>query len=101
MKVKINEIEIKGEINEAMNIKIDNYKVLFNLRILKSILTSFVDSFLVLYFLEVLDHNILPLGIYKLITVITIYAVIFATRNLAKSTHRVNLMRIGILLDFV
>ena len=84
-----------------MNIKIDNYKVLFNLRILKSILTSFVDSFLVLYFLEVLDHNILPLGIYKLITVITIYAVIFATRNLAKSTHRVNLMRIGILLDFV
>ncbi len=101
LKVKINEIEIKGEINEAMNIKIDNYKVLFNLRILKSILTSFVDSFLVLYFLEVLDHNILPLGIYKLITVITIYAVIFATRNLAKSTHRVNLMRIGILLDFV
>ena len=58
--VKINEIEIKGEINEAMNIKIDNYKVLFNLRILKSILTSFVDSFLVLYFLEVSDHNILP-----------------------------------------
>ena len=101
MKVKINEIEIKGEINEAMNIKIDNYKVLFNLRILKSILTSFVDSFLVLYFLEVSDHNILPLGIYKLIAVITIYAVIFATRNLAKSTHRVNLMRIGILLDFV
>ena len=99
--VKINEIEIKGEINEAMNIKIDNYKVLFNLRILKSILTSFVDSFLVLYFLEVSDHNILPLGIYKLIAVITIYVVIFATRNLAKSTHRVNLMRIGILLDFV
>ena len=84
-----------------MNIKIDNYKVLFSLRILKSILTSFVDSFLVLYFLDVSDHNILPLGIYKLVAVITIYAVIFATRNLAKSTHRVNLMRIGILLDFV
>lgn len=43
----------------------NNYKVLFSLRILKNILTSFIDCFLVLYFLEVADSNILPLGIYK------------------------------------
>lgn len=84
-----------------MDMRIDNYKVLFNLRILKEILASFVDSFLVLYFLDVSDHNILPLGIYKLVAVVSIYSVIFLTKNLAKSSHRVNLMRIGIILDFI
>lgn len=79
----------------------NNYKVLFSLRILKNILASFVDSFLVLYFLDVSDSNILPLGIYKLVAVIAIYVVIFLVRNYAKSEHRVNLMRIGIILDFI
>ncbi len=79
----------------------NNYKVLFSFRVLKSILSDFVDSFLVLYFLEVSDSNILPLGIYKLVSVITIYSIIFLARNLAKSKHRVNLMRLGIVLDFV
>ena len=79
----------------------NNYKVLFSLRILKNILNTFVDSFLVLYFLDVSDRNIVPLGIYKLVAVIAIYSVIFLTRNLAKSKNRANLMRIGIVLDFV
>ena len=78
-----------------------NYKVLFVLRVLKNIITSFVDSFLVLYFLDVSDSNILPLGIYKLVAIIAIYSVIFLARNFAKSKHRANLMRIGIVLDFV
>ena len=78
-----------------------NYKILFSLRVLKSIITSFVDSFLVLYFLDISDRNILPLGIYKLVAVIAIYSAIFLTRNFAKSKNRVNLMRIGIILDFV
>lgn len=79
----------------------NNYKVLFNLRILKKILTNFVDSFLVLYFLDVSDKNIVPLGIYKLVAIIAIYSVIFLTRNYSKSKNRANLMRIGIVLDFV
>lgn len=79
----------------------NNYKVLFSLRILKSILTNFVDSFLVLYFLDVSDRNIVPLGIYKLVAIIAIYSVIFLTRNFSKSENRANLMRIGIVLDFV
>jgi len=82
---------------ELMN----NYKVLFSLRILKNILANFVDSFLVLYFLDVSDKNIVPLGIYKLVAIITIYSVIFLTRNFSKSKNRANLMRIGIVLDFV
>ena len=79
----------------------NNYRVLFCLRVLKNVLTIFLDSFLVLYFLNVSNSNILPIGIYKLIAIITIYIVIFATRNLCKSKHRVNLMRIGIMLDLV
>ncbi len=79
----------------------NNYKVLFYLRILKSILTTFVDSFLVLYFLELSDSNILPLGIYKLVAMTFVFGTIFCVRNIAKSKHRVNLMRIGICLDFV
>ena len=43
-----------------------NYKVLFLLRLLKSILTAFVDVFLVLYFINVSNNNILPLGIYHI-----------------------------------
>lgn len=79
----------------------NNYKVLFSLRTLKNILTNFVDSFLVLYFLDISDKNIVPLGIYKLVAIIAIYSVIFLTRNLSKSKNRANLMRIGIVLDFV
>ena len=78
-----------------------NYKVLFGLRTLKNILTNFVDSFLVLYFLDISDSNILPLGIYKLVAIIAIYSVIYLTKNFAKSQHRANLMRIGIILDFI
>lgn len=78
-----------------------NYKVLFGLRTLKNILTNFVDSFLVLYFLDISDSNILPLGIYKLVGIIAIYSVIYLTKNFAKSQHRANLMRIGIILDFI
>ncbi|MCI8833481.1 MAG: MFS transporter, partial [Clostridia bacterium] len=79
----------------------NNYKVLFSLRTLKNILTNFVDSFLVLYFLDISDRNIIPLGIYKLVAIIAIYSVIFVTRNFSKSKNRANLMRIGIVLDFV
>lgn len=79
----------------------NNYKVLFSLRILKNILTNFVDSFLVIYFLDVSDRNIVPLGIYKLVAIIAIYSVIFLTRNFSKSKNRANLMRIGIVLDFI
>ena len=79
----------------------NNYQVLFSLRVLKNIITSFVDIFLVLYFLDISDSNILPLGIYKLVAIIALYSVIFLTKNYSKSKNRANLMRIGIVLDFV
>ena len=79
----------------------NNYKILFSLRVLKNIITNFVDIFLVLYFLDISDSNIIPLGIYKLVAILAIYIVMFFTRNFSKSKNRVNLMRIGILLDFI
>lgn len=79
----------------------NNYKALFLLRTLKSIFTTFLDSFLVLYFLDVSESNILPLGIYKLVSMSTVFIVIFLLRNLCKSKHRVNLMRIGIVFNFI
>lgn len=78
-----------------------NYKVLFGIRVLKSIFTTFIDSFLVMYFFEVSESNILPLGIYKLVAMSTVFIVIFLLRNLCKSKYRVNLMRIGIILNFI
>lgn len=81
--------------------KLDNYKILFSLRILKSILNNFVDVFLVLYFLNVSNSNILPLGIYKLVSVIAIWLVIFLVRNYCKSAGRIRFLRIGVILYFL
>ena len=78
-----------------------NYKVLFSLRLLKSILTNFVDVFLVLYFINVSNNNILPLGIYKLVAMITVWLVILLLRNYCKSKNRIRLMRIGIVIYFI
>lgn len=95
-----NNLEEKNFKNKN-GLRLNNYKILFILRTLKNIISNFVDSFFVLYFLDVSDSNILPLGIYKLVAIIAIYSVIFLTRNFSKSKHRANLMRIGIVLDFV
>lgn len=81
--------------------KLNNYKILFSLRLLKSILNNFLDVFLVLYFLSVSNSNILPLGIYKLVAVVAVWLVIFLTRNHCKSQGRIKFMRIGIILYFI
>lgn len=78
-----------------------NYKVLFSLKVLKRVLTHFVDIFLTLYFLDVSASNILPLGIYKLVAVVAIFGVMFLSRNYCKSKNRVNLIRTGIILNFI
>ena len=79
----------------------DNYRVLFTLRLLKNIINTFINSFLVLYFLDISDRNIFPLGIYQLVSIFSIYSVIFLTRNITKSKNRIILLRLGIFLDFV
>ncbi|MGN1310330.1 MAG: MFS transporter [Clostridia bacterium] len=79
----------------------NNYKVYLSMRIVKTILNGFIDSFFVLYFLDVSHSNILPLGIYKLIAISAIYAVMFFSRNFCTSKKRINLTRTGIILNLL
>ncbi len=78
-----------------------NYKVLFSLRLLKKILDTFVDTFFVIYFLEVSSENIIPLGIYHIILVLTIYLTMYFCRNFTHSRHRISLIRIAIVMDIL
>lgn len=78
-----------------------NYKTLFLMRLLKSLIDSFVDTFLVLYFLEVSNDNIITLGSYQLVYVAVVYLIIYACRNFAKTRHRITLMRIAMILDIL
>ena len=82
-------------------IKKNNYNILFCLKIFKNILTTFLETFLILYFFQVSNSNILPIGIYKLLSIITIWLVIFSVRNICKNKQRINLLRIGIILNFL
>lgn len=84
-----------------MNKIFNNYNILFTLRTLKNVLTIFLDSFLVLYFMQISNNNILQIGIYKLVAILFIYIVIFFTRNLCKTNKRILLMRIGIILNLI
>lgn len=71
------------------------------MRLLKSLIDSFVDTFLVLYFLEVSNDNIIALGSYQLIYVVVVYLIIYSCRNFAKTRHRITLMRIAMILDIL
>ena len=82
-------------------IKKNNYNILFCLKIFKNILTTFLETFLILYFFQISNSNILPIGIYKLLSIITIWLVIFSVRNICKNKQRINLLRIGIILNFL
>lgn len=79
----------------------NNFNVLFILKILKNILWNFSDSFFILYFLGISYNNILSLGIYKLISITVLYITIFLFRNISKSKYRIHLLRIGIFFEFV
>lgn len=81
--------------------KVNNYQILFSLRVLKNILNNFIDVFFVLYFLTVSNSNILSLGIYKLIAIVAIYLVMLLTKNFCKSEKRIYLLKIGIILYFL
>lgn len=79
----------------------ENKEVIMYLKLLKNILSIFIDSFLVLYFLTVSENNILPLGIYKLIGVTTLFITLFLFRNISKSKNRKNLLIAGIMFDLI
>ncbi|MDK2898920.1 MAG: hypothetical protein PWQ10_107 [Patescibacteria group bacterium] len=78
-----------------------NYKALAVLKLLKSSIDIFINSFFVLYFLSISNSNIVALGIYYLIMYSILFFTIFLLRNRCKSKKRINLLRIGILLNLL
>lgn len=78
-----------------------NYKILILMRIIKNTIGIFVNSFFVMYFLDVSNHNIFKLGIYYIIVYTLVYFIIYSIRNLCKSKYRINLLRIGIICNFL
>ena len=78
-----------------------NYNLLLIMRVLKSILTIFIDSFLILYFMQLSNNNILPVGMFKLFEYTFVMLTIFLVRNLLKNNKRIYLLRIGVFLNLV
>lgn len=78
-----------------------NYNCLLLMRVLKQTINIFIDSFLVLYFLQLSNNNILPVGIFNLFKYTMIIVTMFTIRNLLKKSKRIFLLRIGVFLNFV
>lgn len=78
-----------------------NYKTLFILRLLKSTIEIFVNSFFVMYFLTVSNQNVVKLGIYYILVYFTVYLSIRLLGNYSKGKNRINLLRVGIILNLV
>jgi len=79
----------------------NNYKTLSILKLLKSTIDLFINSFFVMYFLEISNNNIPKLGIYYILVYLTVYITIYLCKNICKTDKRKNLLRIGIILNFI
>lgn len=78
-----------------------NYYCLLLIRVLKSTIQIFIDSFFVLYFIQMSNNNILPIGIYNLLLYTSLIFIIFLIRNLLKGKNRIYLLRLGMILNFI
>ncbi len=78
-----------------------NYKSLFALRLLKSTVEIFVNSFFIMYFLTISNQNVLQLGVYYILVYLTVYLSIYFLGNYSKNNRRIYLLRIGIVLNLV
>ena len=61
---------------------ISNYKTITLLRVLKSVIDLFIDTFFIMYFLNLSNNNIIPLAVFYLIVYATVYITIFSVKNL-------------------
>ena len=79
----------------------NNYKSLSFMRILKSTIELFISSFFVMYFLSISNNNVPKLGLYYIIVYMTVFLTIYFCKNVCKTNKRINLLRIGIIFNFV
>lgn len=54
-----------------------------------------------MYFLTVSNQNVLQLGIYYVVVYLTVYLSIYFLGNYSKGSRKINLLRIGIILNLV
>lgn len=94
-------MDVNQSINEEKLKKDNSYSIVFTLKLLKSIVSTFLDSFFILYFLTLSSKNILPFGIYKLFTISFLFMTAAILKNFSKRKHRIYLLRIGIALNFL
>ncbi len=78
-----------------------NYKILFGIKILKSIIFKFIEMFLVLYFLTLSESNIIPLGIYNITLVTVLFLVMVLFRNYFNTKKRLTIMKLSFLFDLI
>lgn len=78
-----------------------NMICLMLMRILKKAINIFTDSFFVLYFMQLTNNNILPLGIYYLFLYTALIISVLMIKNFLKSKNRVWILRIGVVLNFI
>lgn len=78
-----------------------NYYSLLLIRALKSTIQIFIDSFFVLYFMQLSNDNIMALGKYNLFLYTALIMVILFIRNLLKRKNRIYLLRIGMIFNFL
>ena len=78
-----------------------NMICLMLMRILKKAINIFTDSFFVLYFMQLTNNNILPLGIYYLFLYSALIVSVLIVKNFLKSKKRIWLLRTGVVLNFI
>lgn len=79
----------------------NDYRPLLAVRLLREVVRIFSDSFLILYFVQLADGSIIPVGLYNLLGYTAmIISVILASRFL-RAEHRIYILRGGIIANFV
>lgn len=78
-----------------------NYYSLLFMRVIRTAISIFTESFLVLYFFKLSNNNILPIGLYNLFKYTIMALIIFAVRNITKNKNRIFLLRLSILFNFL
>ena len=78
-----------------------NYYSLLLIRVLKNTIQIFVDSFFVLYFMQLSNNNILSLGTYNLLLFTSLIIIVLLVRNLLKKKNRIFILRLGMIFNFM
>lgn len=78
-----------------------NNKVLFLMKTIKNIIEIFINTFFVMYYLELSEYNVVNLGLYYIIVVSVMYGIMYLSKNMCKNKNRIDILRFGIVFNFI